>query len=101
MKVVLDKNSEYDIIFRRNYIEQRKHHLVDTECFISRINDNKTGEEKYNPISSGLAHQSPRDIFNKAIGRKIALGRALQKTDFSKEDRTIFWKIYFDHCKII
>ena len=39
------------------------------------------------------------DQFNKSVGRKISLTRALQRYPFSKEDRKLIWKEYFKHCK--
>lgn len=39
----------------------------------------------------GLADCSPKDQYNKIVGRKVALSRAMESGDFSKEVRTKIW----------
>lgn len=49
-------------------------------------------------VSQGQSYVSIEDMysFNKEIGRKIALSRALKKMYLSKEDRTLFWNAYLN-----
>ena len=55
-------------------------------------------EFKGEVISQGQSYISPNDMysFNKEIGRKIALTRALKKMHLSKEDRKLFWEAYLN-----
>lgn len=39
------------------------------------------------------------DQYNKATGRKLALGKALEDGDFSRDDRALIWKGYFEQIK--
>lgn len=43
-------------------------------------------------LGAGICH--PNDQFNKAIGRKVALGRALEL--FPRDIRRQIWKAYFE-----
>ena len=39
----------------------------------------------------GVTECSPKDTYNKILGRKIALSRAMENADFPKEVRTKIW----------
>ena len=43
----------------------------------------------------GFAHCSIKDNFNKAMGRKVSLTKALTKSGLSKESRKAVWHAYF------
>lgn len=45
-------------------------------------------------VSYGYSMCRISDRYVKAIGRKLALTRALKAADFSREERTIIWKEY-------
>jgi hypothetical protein len=45
-------------------------------------------------IGNGIC--SPKDKFDKEIGRKVILARALSKSNFSKENRKQFWSAYLN-----
>ena len=78
MKITIDER-EYDIHFRHTQDDQNN----DTICFLT---DARTGFY----ISSGIANCSRRDRFNRAIGRKLSLGRAIQ-IGFPREKRAAVW----------
>lgn len=63
-----------------------------TFCKISEMNDT------INAV--GLSLVSKHDRFCRATGRKIALAKALKKTNFNKKVRTALWKSYFKICPI-
>jgi hypothetical protein len=44
------------------------------------------------PVSVGFANAHPNDPFNKAVGRRLALARALESGNFSRDDRRAFWQ---------
>lgn len=58
-----------------------------TNCIINDLQDD-------NNSRIGTAICSRQDQFNRAVGRKVALTRALKP--FDKETRTRFWKRYFE-----
>ena len=58
------------------------------------LRDNQTNEVYY----EGWARLRPGDRFNKAIGRKIALSKALK--DIPRYDRHEIWAEYLMTCKI-
>ena len=54
------------------------------------------GHVKVPRLSRGIAKCSPLDQFVKAIGRKIALTRALDEVHpFTKAERTAIWAAYW------
>jgi hypothetical protein len=50
-------------------------------------------------LSRGFARCHSADVFNKKIGRKLALARCLDKTAVTKEFRALFWEVYFKTVK--
>lgn len=56
-------------------------------------------KDKYNElIGYGIAYCNPGDQFTYAKGRQIALDRALDNDEFSREDRRCIWEQYWkDH----
>lgn len=59
-------------------------------CFIDVLID-----DVYDEIVVGETLCSSNDTFEKAIGRKISLTRALHKGGFDREFRTKVWKKYW------
>jgi len=89
MKVTIN-NTEYYVYWK--HIQEGRY--KGTKCFII---DNKT--EKM--IIEGMGVLHPNDNFNKKIGRKISLTKALNNYDsmmeedsWKKEGRTMFWNEY-------
>lgn len=68
-----------------------------TQCEIFEVDEK--GHLKVPRLSRGIAKCSLMDNFVKAIGRKIALTRALDDETsphkFSKYERTVIWDAYF------
>jgi hypothetical protein len=52
-------------------------------------------EESKVPFAIGYADVHPKDHFIKAVGRKIALSRALKEFTESKEERKQVWEKYW------
>lgn len=53
-----------------------------------------TIEKDRNEISCALAECSENDNYNKNIGRKISLQRALNNLNLSKGEKQEFWNVY-------
>lgn len=76
-----------------------------TLCRITYPKNNRT-----NRWFQGLTRLHPKDVYNKNIGRKESLKKALQWSlipdedelrakvlrEFTKEERTLFWNEYFE-----
>jgi len=60
-----------------------------TECEVVEI----VGNHK-RALSIGRASCSLHDQFNKEIGRRIALTRALKEAELEREDRKTVWTVY-------
>lgn len=56
-------------------------------CCIIQDKDGKT-------ISKGCSVVSPKDNYEKSVGRKLTLGRALRSAGFSYEERQAVWEEY-------
>ena len=46
------------------------------------------------PFSSGETFLSVKDKYDKEVGRKLSLARALKNTNFTKEQRKQVWNTY-------
>ena len=54
--------------------------------------DDYTSRRMPGVIATGVAHLHPNDRFVKSHGVKVALQKALEQIDFSKEDRRRIWR---------
>ena len=61
-----------------------------TTCVIS----DDTEEGNIIPLSSGTTRKSDNDIHCKEKARKLSLGRALLRTNLTKEERKQIWDTY-------
>ena len=69
-----------------------------TGCEISTVNPNiSSGPDRFNRISLDRAYQKFGDVSNKALARKITLGRALRC--FDKNIRNAIWKVFLAECR--
>jgi len=97
MKVELSDGRIINVRWKRIYKKREKKEVVDTICLVSGVNEKKEGSEKYFPIATGLAYQSPDDRYVRAVGRKISLTRAVEEFKI-KKDREKIWQAYFENC---
>lgn len=81
-KVQIDED-EYEITFRHF---SKTSHSPGTSCFIQKGAFIRIGET--------ILH--PKDNYNRNIGRKMSMARALKEGFFTKEQRTLFWDKYFE-----
>jgi hypothetical protein len=65
---------------------------VVTYCDISKIT-----KKGYKLVTSEKVTQDSREKFNKGLGRRLALRKALKAAMFSKRDRVKIWAKYFAH----
>jgi hypothetical protein len=77
-------NQEYAVNFEYDHREDKT--VQNTHCTVVRV-DARTGEKSFDGtvIGFGSASCNPMDNFVKAVGREIALDRALEKTGMTKE----------------
>jgi hypothetical protein len=48
----------------------------------------------------GYAQCYAKDVFERKIGRKIALARALKGAGISRSERTLVWEQFIKQCKV-
>jgi hypothetical protein len=79
----------------RTYDVFWEHGIADreTKCTINMYTHIR-GE--FNHIINGLAECSVRDQYCKETGRKVSLAKALKAVKFTRDERTEFWKAYFN-----
>ena len=88
VEVIAERNLKIvlDIIFRRTNPGERRHskrkELIDTTCIISRIGGVAQGVAM--EIARGVSRQNPLDSYNKIVGKKVALTKAIAKIEFLK-----------------
>lgn len=83
---------------------------ITTNVLFIKAPDNKEAIEiaktfRNNPIRDvpentvvGTAIRSVKDTFNRKVGRKVALTKALSQTNLSKKQRREVWDSFFQHC---
>jgi len=64
---------------------------------ISKAFRNDASKDLDNTII-GVATRSVKDTFNRKVGRKVALTKALSQTHLSKKQRREVWDSFFQHC---
>lgn len=88
---------------RGKFIVKFKYDESCTECILFFIPIVTSIEKQVHPRAFGYAHCSPKDVFNKQIGRKLALKRAiaevLRPPFQDKTFRLELWKSYFSQVK--
>jgi len=100
----------FNVRWKREKKKRQRKEVIDTHCDISKVDPFKEGRNKYTTMkgAAGKAYQNPKDTFNKAIGRKISLKRALKNYNkhkkyglkLNKKTRKIFWDVYKQNCKL-
>lgn len=89
LKIVLD------IVFRKTNRHERRRvngkELIDTTCMILR-----DGRE----IACATARQNPLDDYNKIVGKKIALTKAIAQVEFLKH-LPEYYNLTTNHCRKI
>ena len=86
---VLVQGKEYKLWFKHNQLNGLKYRGI-TTCYIFEDASNGFFDHAF---SSGQSLCMAEDNFEKAVGRKLALARAVMK--FSREDRKVIWDQYF------
>jgi hypothetical protein len=77
----------YTVRFEKIGNLQLKSGRFDTRCSIFDMMEHQV-------VSEGVAYLHPNDQYNRLLGKKIALTKALQK--WSRQDRTIFWRAFWE-----
>jgi len=94
---------QYDVMFQYEDVKSKHTGVLvkETHCFISWIDPDKQGRERFVRVVEGVAVQNPIDPFVKSTGRRYALGRALNSDDAVDEgiclpkQRGQIWDKYF------
>ena len=100
MIVELSEHKEvYKVRFHRTNNLQINRGCFDTYCLIYLLEDIKGKIEDRPRVAMGVAYQSPKDKYNKMVGRKIALSRALDQIlpnddPANKKFRKVFWDTF-------
>ena len=98
MRVEYGKES-YLVSFRHEFPgKEEKDGYRKTVCEVYRLGPRKSVPPERELISTGVATCSPLDQFQKEVGRKVSLTRALQETapSLNKDFRAAIWKTYFN-----
>lgn len=106
MKVELDDNL-YRVDFHKNRrkirVNGKERDLIDTDCVIFLLKY-KEMDCKFQ-LGYGTAKQNPCDRYNKFVGKRVALQKALQKILYffplsgKKERRKRFWEAFYETFK--
>ena len=66
-----------------------------THCKIFLAPDDEQGDDGRDLIATGMASCHPKDQYDKNVGRKIALSRALKMLTDDRVLRKTYWDAYF------
>jgi hypothetical protein len=81
--------------YKVNWIHNKKEGT--TTCVIKKW-ETKVWESK-DLVGVGVSLKHPNDSYNKAVGRKVSLGKAMWVAGFPKEKRKKIWSEYFKQVK--
>ena len=74
--------------------------VIRTTCFISSIDPNKKGRDRYRILTSAFVIQNPNDKHNKSKARKLSLAKMLLcwigPGETTKPRRKHVWNAYFE-----
>jgi hypothetical protein len=93
-KVRLEQHLNRTLSFRPlSHLEKQSVHQgynlkgmsIRTHCYISRIDNTKTGKDRFSLLAEGISTRNTIDTDNKYIGKQISLHRALMKLGFGKD----------------
>ena len=102
MRVQVSDGTLLNVSFHKLHRQESGRDLIDTKCVISEVVTNGDTKPSFNDIASGLAMQNPSDKYNKYMGKKLSLKRALDEMDFSGPDHgaiALAFESAFKHCK--
>jgi len=69
----------------------------ETEAILTMQRD--TGEDAAEFTYIGIATCNPQDNYSRALGRKLALARAMKQAQLSKETRTQMWRALWSRVR--
>lgn len=100
MILKLNNGKEYMVHWKHTYPKEAKMSSLilnrgGTSCFIYELH----GQEDKELLVLVNLRRYYKDQFCKEAGRKYSLTKALSAAKFSKEQRTQFWRAYFDRVK--
>jgi hypothetical protein len=92
---------ERNIVISGKFSGLKFRELFDTHCVILWLEAEETKFEPKNIMAHKVARQNPLDRYNKIVGKKIAMTRALKAipalnlpTKRAKQNRTAFWNAF-------
>jgi hypothetical protein len=86
--VTKDRDVTYKVYWSYSIVENE---IRTIECSVDRwLGSNSNSVYQF--VANGYAYCKPKDQFNKDVGRKLSLAKAISK--FDKSTRTAFWKAY-------
>lgn len=74
-----------------------------TTCFISEIDPNKVGRERYTIVAQASVVRNVKDANNRLLARKVAFGRTLEKFipgRNQKDIRAEIWQEYLENIRV-
>lgn len=67
-----------------------------TTCSIEKVTAGGRFKDDGQVIATGIASCDSRDNFDKSIGRRLSMKRAMNKSNFSRAERIRIWEAYLD-----
>lgn len=90
----------YDVMFQYVDVPSKNSGTMvkETHCFISSVDPNKQGRDRFERVVETIVVQNPVDHFVKATGRRKALDKALRRGTIvrNRDQRRQVWNRYFE-----
>ena len=102
MRVEVSNGKLLNVSFHKLHRQENGRDLIDTKCVISEVAKNGDSKSTFTDVADGLAMQNPSDKYNKYMGKKLSLKRALNEMDLSGPDHgaiALAFESAFSHCK--
>lgn len=89
-RIYFSHDRKEEVLINKSGEKKKVIHPYKTKCFIT------DGKERGKILGVGVSTCSEKDRFNYTTGRKIALRRALNTANFSREERKEVWEKYLN-----
>lgn len=90
-----DYNTSVDFQFEDGHDVTSGRGWRDTVTATIEVRSTTSDNPKWHTVFAGMATCHPKDRFDIAVGRKIAIANMLDDSNFDRQDRLLIWKVYY------
>ncbi|MCD6435264.1 MAG: hypothetical protein J7L15_02580 [Clostridiales bacterium] len=101
MRIQVKDGRIIDVRFHKSpRTDKRGHKLIDTACVISEMVGCAAGKVAFEPLFEAKALHCYKDQYNKYLGKRVSLNKALHISDFSTDESDLLVTAFEEEFKI-